>query len=265
MNITQAIILGLIQGITEFLPVSSSGHLVLLQKIFNIKESGLVFDVILHIGTLIPVVIIFWDMILKLIIKPWQKYMGLIIVSTIPAVIVALLFGEQIELLFSSGKLLCFGFCITGVFLLIADKNLNKSTQNKLDHEILYKDAIKIGAAQAVAIMPGVSRSGSSISASLLCGLNKDTAAKFSFVLSVPVIIGAAVLESKHVINNSSFILENFVPVIFGFISAVISGYISIRFMLKFIREKKLRYFAYYVFVLSGLIFLDQFCLKIFF
>ena len=122
MNVFQAIILGIIQGVTEFLPVSSSGHLVLFQKIFGISEPTMFFDVVLHIGTLVPVFIIFWDKIYKLIKKPFQKYSYLVIAATVPAVIVALFLGDTIEDLFDSGKFLMFAFAATGLILLYADQ-----------------------------------------------------------------------------------------------------------------------------------------------
>ncbi len=255
MNIFQAVVLGIIQGITEFLPVSSSGHLVLFQKLFRIQEPTMFFDVVLHIGTLIPVFIIFWDKIFALIKKPFQKYSYLIIAATLPAVIVALLFGDQIE----NGKFLAPAFIFTGIILLYADKAANK----KNDENISFGDSLAIGFMQAVAIIPGVSRSGSTISASLACGLNKNSAAKFSFILSIPAIIGAAVLQLKNVIANQNFSFS--APIIFGFIAAIFSGYLSIKFMLKLINESKLKFFSYYVFTLAFFIFIDQFFLKLFF
>ena len=126
-------------------------------------------------------------------------------------------------------------------------------------------DALKIGLMQAVAIIPGISRSGSTIGTSLACGLKKETAAKFSFLLSIPAILGAAVLQIKNIIGGSADISIGFLPVFFGFISAMISGYISIKFMLKLINESKLKFFSYYVFMLTFLIIIDQTFLKIYF
>lgn len=262
MNVFEAIVLGIVQGITEFLPVSSSGHLVLFQKMFRIQQPTMLFDVVLHIGTLIPVFIIFWDKIFSLLKKPFQKYSYLVIAATLPAVVVALLFNDKIESLFDSGKFLSLAFIITGVILLYADSVKNG---NKDDKDISYLDSLAIGLMQAVAIIPGVSRSGSTISASLLCGLKKDTAAKFSFLLSIPAILGAAVLEIKNVIGGNTNEFIGIWPMIFGFIAAMLSGYLSIKFMLKLIRESKLKLFSYYVFVLAFLILLDQFIFKIYF
>lgn len=262
MNVLQAVILGIVQGITEFLPVSSSGHLVLFQKIFRIQEPTMIFDVVLHIGTLIPVFIVFWDKIFALVRKPLQKYSYLVIVATIPAVMVALLFNNKIENLFESGKLLSLSFIATGIILLYADSSSN---ENKNDEKITYTDSLLIGFMQAVAIIPGISRSGSTISSSLACGLQKNTAAKFSFILSIPAILGAAVLQIKNIFGGTTTEFVHIWPMIFGFIAAMLSGYLSIKFMLKLISESKLKLFSYYVFVLAFFIIVDQFFLKIYF
>lgn len=262
MNVLQAVILGIVQGITEFLPVSSSGHLVLFQKIFRIQEPTMIFDVVLHIGTLIPVFIVFWDKIFALVRKPLQKYSYLVIVATIPAVMVALLFNNKIENLFESGKFLSLSFIATGIILLYADSSSN---ENKNDEKITYTDSLLIGFMQAVAIIPGISRSGSTISSSLACGLQKNTAAKFSFILSIPAILGAAVLQIKNIFGGTTTEFVHIWPMIFGFIAAMLSGYLSIKFMLKLISESKLKLFSYYVFVLAFFIIVDQFFLKIYF
>ena len=123
MNVFQGIVLGIIQGVTEFLPVSSSGHLVLFEKIFGITEPTIIFDVILHLGTLVPVIIIFWDKIFDLIKKPMQKYVWLVILATMPAVIIALLFGDWIENLFNQANFLWLAFFVTGIILILADRN----------------------------------------------------------------------------------------------------------------------------------------------
>ena len=257
MNVFQAVILGLIQGITEFLPVSSSGHLVLFQKLFNINQPTILFDIILHIGTLVPVIIIFWDKIFSLIKKPFEKYTWLIILATLPAVIIGLFFGNAIENLFNKADFLWLAFIITGVVLLCSDSS-KISKAIKSDKDILYKDALIIGLMQAFAIIPGVSRSGSTIAAALICGLKKNTAARFSFMMSIPVIIGASVLELKHVFDGEINYALDFKIVFFGFIAAALSGYLAIKFMLNLIRQSKLKYFAYYVFILAFFILLDK-------
>jgi undecaprenyl-diphosphatase len=265
MNILQAIILGITQGITEFLPISSSGHLVLLQKIFNIQEPSMTFDIVLHLGTLVAVFIVFREKIMDLIKHPCQKYFRLIIISTIPAVLVALILHNQITMMFESGKYLAIAFFITGTLLMYADKKLESNNNKKNDESISYKDAINIGILQAIAIAPGISRSGSTISSSIFCGLDNNTAAKFSFILSIPAILGAAILELKNVFVNNVTTNISLAVFFFGFIFAMISGYFSIKFMIQLIQKSKLRIFAYYTWALCLLIFIDQTFTKIFF
>ena len=263
MNVFQGIVLGIIQGVTEFLPVSSSGHLVLFEKMFGITEPVIIFDVILHLGTLVPVIIIFWDKIFDLIKKPMQKYVWLVILATMPAVIIALLFGDWIENLFNQANFLWLAFFVTGIILILADRNFENN--KKEDKDILFKDAFIIGLMQALAIVPGISRSGSTIGGSLICGLKKETASRFAFILSVPIIIGAVVFELKKVLfGNISFNFDW--PVFFfGFVSAMLSGYLAIKFMIKLINNRKLKFFAYYVIGLGFLILLDKMFFGIYF
>lgn len=262
MNVLQAVILGIVQGITEFLPVSSSGHLVLFQKIFRIQEPTMLFDVVLHVGTLVAVFIVFWDKIFELIKKPFQKYSYLIIAGTVPAIIVAVFLSDVIERLFDSGQFLFLAFIATGFILLYADRVANGK---KNDEDIKFVDAFWIGVMQAIAIIPGVSRSGSTICGALANGLEKQTAAKFSFILSIPAILGAAVLQIKNVMTGTNTEFISFAPMFFGFVAAMLSGYLSIKFMLKLINESKLKMFSYYVFALAFFIAIDQFFLKIYF
>ena len=238
MNVFQGIVLGIIQGVTEFLPVSSSGHLVLFEKIFGITEPVIIFDVILHLGTLVPVIIIFWDKIFDLIKKPMQKYVWLVILATMPAVIIALLFGDWIENLFNQANFLWLAFFVTGIILILADRNFENN--KKEDKDILFKDAFIIGLMQALAIVPGISRSGSTIGGSLICGLKKVLFGNISFNFDWPVFF-------------------------FGFVSAMLSGYLAIKFMIKLINNRKLKFFAYYVIGLGFLILLDKMFFGIYF
>ena len=256
MNLLHGVILGIVQGITEFLPVSSSGHLVLFEKIFGLNEPTVIFDVILHLGTLVPVLIIFWNKIFSLLKKPFQRYSWLIVLATVPDVIVALLFGDWLESLFEKANFLWLAFILTGVILLLGDKSFSKN--GKEDKDILFKDALIIGLMQAIAIVPGISRSGSTIGASLFCGLKKETASRFAFILSVPVIIGAIVFELKKVLLGEVNFNFDWQVIFFGFVSAMLSGYLAIKFMIKLINDRKLKFFAYYVFVLGVLILADK-------
>ena len=270
MNIFNAIILGVLQGLTEFLPVSSSGHLVLMQKIFGITEPALFFDTMLHIGTLLAVFVILrrdiWD-ILRKIIQPLTLYL---IIATIPAVIIALAFGDIIEHAFESGKFLGVCFLITTALLVTAEflsKRANASGGLKSGDKMNWLDALVIGIMQAVAIAPGISRSGATISGALSRKLDRDFAARFSFLLSIPAILGAVVLQSKDLIKDyapseaqAAQSGENIgaAAIIAGTLSAAVVGFFAMKLMLKVIREKSLYGFAIYTAVLGILVIIDQ-------
>ncbi|MDR2940175.1 MAG: undecaprenyl-diphosphate phosphatase [Clostridiales bacterium] len=255
MSVLEAVILGIIQGFSEFLPISSSGHLVLFQKLFGITESSMAFDILLHVATLIPVIIVYRDIISGLIKKPFQKLTYLLVAGTIPAVIVALIGGGFIDSLFQTGGSLAIGFIITG-FLLMATDNIKGGY--KKQEGITYVDAILVGCIQAVATVPAISRSGSTIFGSVTRKLDRATAAKFSFLLSIPAIAGATVLELKKFIAGGETFAIDMLPMVFGFISAMLSGYLAINFMLKLIMDAKLKYFAYYVWLIALFIIIGQ-------
>ena len=260
MSILEAVILGIIQGFTEFLPISSSGHLVVAQRIFNVENQMLSFEVTVHLGSLVAVFAVYWKEIYGLVKKPFQNITYMLIAATIPAVIAGLLFKRQIEALFEGGFLLAFSFIITGLLLLYSD---NIKNGRKRGQDIRLSDSLVIGCMQAVAIMPGISRSGSTLTAGLHQGLSRETAARFSFLLSIPTILGAAVLILKDVAASGEGV--SFLPLLFGFLSAMLSGYLSIRFMLNIIKKYKLRYFGYYVFAMAGFILSDVFIMHRFF
>jgi len=276
MNIIEAIILGIAQGLTEFLPVSSSGHLVLLQKIFNINLPSLFFDTMLHAGTLLAVFVVLWKDIWELLKRPIQKLTGFLIIATIPAVIAALLFNDTIEEIFKSANILGWCFLITTV-LLVTSELLSRKAKNdgsiKSSEKMNWFDACFIGIMQAVAILPGISRSGATISGALFRKLDRDFAARFSFLLSIPAILGALVLQTKDLLKGkasdiaeaaesaSQAALAGIEPlsVIAGTITAAIVGFFTVKFMLKIIREKSLFGFAIYTGVLGLFIIFDQF------
>jgi undecaprenyl-diphosphatase len=261
----EAVILGLIQGLTEFLPVSSSGHLIVARRLFGIEEPMLAFDIILHLGSLVAVFIVFWETIFGLIKKPFQNMTYMIIIATIPAVIVGLFFQDQIEVLFAGGTFLALCFIITGLLLLYSDSVRNN---DKSDDDMRLPDALFIGCVQAIAIAPGISRSGSTIAAGLHRGFSRETAARFSFLLSIPAILGAALLMIIEISGSSEsylWILPDLGPIIFGFLTAMLSGYLAIRFMLDLIKKCKLRYFSIYLFALAGFLLVDIFLTQRFF
>jgi undecaprenyl-diphosphatase len=295
MNIINAVILGIVQGLTEFLPVSSSGHLVLLQRIFKIQEPSLFFDTMLHAGTLIAVLTVLWKDILSVLKKPVQKITGFLIIATIPAVIAALIFKDAIEDIFKSGKYLGVCFLVTAALLVTAEllskrakkgklsgESGNIQSNDKTSQEVLstgktsvemnWLHALIIGIMQALAIPPGISRSGATISGSLFCKLDRNFAARFSFLMSIPAILGAVVMQTKNLVKHSAVkhsaaVTSNFgtAAIIAGTITSAIVGFFAVKFMLKIIREKSLFGFAIYTSLLGILILIDQIFIRHFF
>jgi len=262
MSIIHAVLLGIIQGLTEFLPVSSSGHLVLFQKLFGISEPALLFDTMLHVGTLAAVVVVLWKdiwAILRKLIQPLTLYL---IIATIPTVIAALVFRKPLERAFETGHFLGFAFLMTSALLiaaeLLAKKGASKGAAVKNAATINWLDALVIGIMQAIAIIPGVSRSGATLSGALSRGLNRDFAARFSFLLSIPAILGAVVFQLKDLAKGGAPEAGvtaaggiGAAAMIAGTISAAIVGFFAVRLMLKIVREKSLWGFAIYTGVLG--------------
>ncbi|MDR1839793.1 MAG: undecaprenyl-diphosphate phosphatase [Treponema sp.] len=270
MNVINAIILGIVQGLTEFLPVSSSGHLVLLQKIFGITAAGLFFDTMLHVGTLMAVFAVLWKDVWGLLKKIIQPLTLFLIIATVPAVVAALIFTDIIEHAFESGQFLGVSFVITSALLVFAElfvKRANTGGSFKKAESMNWLDALIIGIMQAIAITPGISRSGATISGALSRGLDRDFAARFSFLLSIPAILGAVVLQSKELIQNTQATGESITAaaVIAGTASAAVVGFFSVKLMLKIIREKSLYGFAVYTACLGILVIFDQFITRIVF
>ena len=238
MNYVWASVLGILQGFTEFLPVSSSGHLVLAQSLIpGFSQPGVLFDVCLHFGTLFAVLYFFRKRLFKLSFK----YILYIVIATIPAVIVGFLLKDSISILFSSVEVVGVALIVTGLLNFLTYKH--KEEKKELDP----KKSIFVGLMQAFAIIPGVSRSASTIFAGIKSGLSSKDAAEFSFLISVPAIIGANVLEIYsnwgEKINYTSYII--------GFIAAFVSGVFAIKLVLKFLEEKKFKIFAFYCLALG--------------
>jgi len=255
MSILEALILGILQGITEFLPVSSSGHLVLLQRMFGLEEGIFTFTIVVHVATLIPVLFVYYNRIKSLVKKPFQKLTLLLILGTVPTVIAVLIFGDFIDTLFT-GNFLAFGFAVTGIAMILTDRA--KQGSKNMD-QITRKDALIIGLSQALAIMPGISRSGSTIAGAVACDIDRESAINFSFLLSIPAIAGGTVVEIRHVLVGQTAMESLFtLPMLIGFLAAMVSGYFAIKLMLKVVVASKLRYFAYYLIALAVLIFVDQ-------
>ena len=267
MNIFHAIILGIVQGIAEFLPISSSGHLVLLQHIFGLEIENaylLTFDIVVHLGSLVAILIVFWPDIWALIKNPFSKMTGLLIIGTIPTVIVGLLFQDFIVNYMRSGIWLAAAFTVTGILLLIADRF---PVGTKEEKDITWFDALFVGIAQAFAIPPGISRSGTTIAGALSRGINREAAAKFSFLLAIIAIAGAGALDTYELVrgDGAAIYAVGLGNMIVGFIVSAVIGYFSIRLLLKLIKACRLRYFSYYVWALAAFIMLDILVINHFF
>lgn len=272
MDVIQAIIIGIVQGLTEFLPVSSSAHLVFIQKLLGV-ESSLAFSTFLHLGTLIAVLWFFrWDIIKMLrswwlsivdIMQgrfkqgfnedPYKRLAWYVILATIPVAIVGLLFEDAVDALFAGALYVpAFFLFVTGTILYLSQR-MASGTVNM--HNISKKEALWMGLGQACAILPGLSRSGTTIAAGLTIGLDKEFAAKFSFILSIPAIFGAFILQLKDI---GSALDVNFLPVILGFLASVVAGYLAIRWMLDLVKNKSLDIFAYYCWLMGIIVFMGS-------
>lgn len=267
LTYTKAIILGLVQGLAEFLPISSSGHLALLQHFFGISgDDVLVFTVLLHMGTLISVFIVYWRDIIDLILElcycirdiakgrgprlysnPTRKLGVMIIVATIPTAIIGLLFNDAFERFYSNITIIGAALLFTGTILWVAE---HYGSNDKHIKEMKMTHAVVVGVMQGLAITPGVSRSGSTLFGGLICGLDRDFAVKFAFLISIPSILGSFVLEVPDAIKSGTQGLA-LGPVIAGVAVAAVSGLVAIKAMIKIVSGKKLTIFSFYTWVLG--------------
>jgi len=244
MEIWVAIVLGLVQGLTEFLPVSSSGHLLLFQKLFAIEDSPLLFDIILHIATLTAVIIVFHKKIWQLIRKPFQKttYCLLIATAITCAMVLVVHFAGWTDAM-RNYKILPITFLITAIILFAV------TFLPKKENSVGYKTGIIAGIAQGIAVIPGISRSGATIAASLATGVKREEAAEFAFLMSIPIIIASFVFEI--ISSPGDIAVMSFWPIAFGFVAALLSGILAIKIMLKIVQKIKLYWFSVYLVVLS--------------
>lgn len=242
MKIWQAFVLGLIQGLSEFLPVSSSGHLLLAEKI-GVGEPSLFFNVLLHVGTLLAVVIVLRKPLFELIRHPFQKKTLYLIIASIPTACIALIFKFFAPSLLD-GAMRAFGFMLTSVSLFVSEKIIKKRNL-----PLNCPRALATGFFQGIAVLPGVSRSGMTISAMLALGVERDEAAEFSFLLSIPIILASAAWETVEYVKVGGIIEA--APVAVGVITAFVSGLIAVKAMLKIVKERSLIGFSIYTFLIS--------------
>jgi len=268
LSLVYAIFMGIIQGLTEFLPVSSSGHLVILQQLLGLEEVGLGFNIILHIGTLVAVSIYyrkdlfllfkeFFSLLKDVLTKgksdiranEHRLLLVMLFIAILPTAAIGFLFNDLFESLFKTSYIVGYTLIITGIILWISNYLPVGSKHAK---DMTLKDALFVGLVQGAAITPGISRSGSTIFAGLATGFTRDLATRFSFLLSIPAILAAVVLEGPEIIKEVSAI-GNVLPVVSGFIASAVSGYLAIDLLISILKRQKLQYFSYYCWIVGGL------------
>jgi len=270
MTILQSLILGIVQGITEFLPISSSGHLVIFEHWFGLQVEQLrSFDVVVHVGTLVAILIYFWKDIWNVIqdVLRGKFRMALyLIVGTIPAVIAGVTFKDSLDSYFRSVDKVAYAMLGAAVLFVVAEYfgkkrtksvHVNKSTSvtKECESQLNWVGVILIGCLQSLALIPGVSRSGSTISAGLIVGMSREAAARFSFLLGSIAIFGAGLLTTKDVILAGLY-FPGFIISAVGFFASLISGYVSVAFLMKFLKKNSLHVFAAYLVIVGVLVLL---------
>jgi undecaprenyl-diphosphatase len=264
LELIEAVFLGIVQGLTEFLPVSSSGHLLLGQYFLGLDQArfGLSFDVALHLGTLVAVVSFFWRDLVRMALAffrsfwhrdlsdPDQRLAYLILASTVPAALIGYLLEDYFETVVRSPWIVVFNLVLVGVLFIVAEA---VGRRTRPASKLTFREAIGIGFAQAAALVPGVSRSGATMTLGLFLGLRREEAARFSFLMSVPIIAGAGILQVGKVASEG---MSAYGILLFGvgFVTSAVVGYLAIRFFLRFVVDHSLRAFAYYRFGLAAVV-----------
>ena len=243
MTISQAIISGVVQGVTEFFPISSSGHLVLLHRIFGIKQSMLAFDIFLHFGTILSVLIFFRKDIVNMLQKD-KALLKFIIVGSIPTFAIGLLFKDVVENYFSMPRIVGLFLAATGLFLLFASLWAMYWKIVRKNRPLGYSSSIIIGFAQAISILPGISRSGSTIGTALMMGLSESNAVRFSFLLSIPAVLGANILKARQICGN--LVSIDTIAFMAGGITAMITGFFAIKALLIILNKNLFFLFGIY-------------------
>jgi undecaprenyl-diphosphatase len=247
----EALVLGVVQGLTEFLPVSSTAHLILFPWFFNWSGplDTLTFDIALHAGTLVALLLCFWKDWRDILLRK-RRLLGLILVASLPAGIFGLLLNDIVEKGLRRPLVISLSLVAVGIFMLISEK---AGARKKRVDDLTFADAVVIGFSQAVALIPGVSRSGITISSGLFRGVERDSSARFSFLLSTPVIAGAVLLHMEKIIRGQA---AGYSPGLFayGFAASAVTGFIAIKFLLHFLKNHPLNIFAHYRFLLAVVI-----------
>ncbi len=265
MSILHAVILGIIQGLGEFLPISSSGHLEVAQRLLGMQtdsQAMLLLTVLLHAGTLAAVIVVFWEDWIGILKNLFHsKLLGLLIIASLPALLVKLgLKAVHVDLdAFFGGNFLGIGFLITSVFLVLAEL-FSKRGKHSAPSRVQPKNALVMGCFQALAMIPGVSRSGSTTLGGTATGLTKRDAIKFSFLMSAPAVVGSLILEGKEAYDQGAFgfLMENLFPILLGIVLAAVIGYFTARAMLRFINRVSFVWFALYVFLIGAAVIVLQ-------
>lgn len=254
MSWLQALLLGIIQGLTEFLPVSSSGHLEIGHALLGTSgEENLTFAIIVHAATVLSTLVVLWQEVVWLLkgtftTPRWnteKDYAAKILLSMIPVFVVGMFFKDQVEALFGNGLLLV-GICLLITALLLALSEYIQRRRQGAGHEVRYSDAFIIGIAQACAVLPGLSRSGTTIATGLLCGVKKESVAQFSFLMVLIPILGEAFLDLLKILKGEVVSDLGIVPAIVGFVAAFFTGCLACKFMLEIVRRQRLVWFAIY-------------------
>jgi undecaprenyl-diphosphatase len=259
LELIKALFLGIVQGLTEFLPVSSSGHLVIASELLNFKGQGVVFDVCLHLGTLVSVLLVFRLELIEMVKAPFRFFSGnrtaevrnflawdiYVILATIPAVVVGLFFKDDIEQLFSSILVAYCMLIVTGIIMIVA-RFLPQGQE-----PLTWRRSLLVGCAQALAILPGLSRSGSTIFTGMALGIPRETVARFSFIMSIPAILGAAVLQGGGLLQDPPA-TDVWINLVTGMFMAAVSGYFAIKLLLDIIKKNRLQLFGYYCLALAA-------------
>lgn len=254
MSWLQALLLGIIQGLTEFLPVSSSGHLEIGHALLGTSgEENLTFAIIVHAATVLSTLVVLWQEVVWLLkgtftTPRWnteKDYAAKILLSMIPVFVVGMFFKDQVEALFGNGLLLV-GICLLITALLLALSEYIQRRRQGAGHEVRYSDAFIIGIAQACAVLPGLSRSGTTIATGLLCGVKKESVAQFSFLMVLIPILGEAFLDLLKILKGEVVSDLGIVPAIVGFVAAFVTGCLACKFMLEIVRRQRLVWFAIY-------------------